>query len=60
MTRACDEDWFDEPEPILGPLALTEVTVDVSDNPVVAELLGPDGKVLLEVRERPPFGFQLP
>lgn len=51
-----DEDW-DEPEPLVGPLALTEIIVEVTENPIVAELLGPDGNVLRQWRERPQFGF---
>ena len=34
------------------------IEVEVSDNPVVATLLGPDGEVLIELRERSTiFGF---
>lgn len=32
--------------------------VEVTENPVVHELLGPDGEVIRQWRERPPFGFQ--
>jgi hypothetical protein len=52
-----DEDW-DESQPLLEPLSFTEVHVVVSENPVVAELLGPDGKTLRQWRARPPFGFR--
>jgi hypothetical protein len=52
-----DDEWCDEP-PVLQPLDMTQVQVEVSDNPIVAELLGPDGEVLRQWRERPPFGFQ--
>lgn len=46
------EEWPDPPQPDLY----------VSDNPVIGVILGPDGDVLVEVRERPdvPFGFQPP
>lgn len=54
----CDDDgWEEEPEPLLEPLAMTEVQVIVTDNPVVATLLGPDGAVLAQRRARPRFGF---
>jgi hypothetical protein len=35
------------------------IEVEIMDNPVVAELLGPDGEPLAQLRERPyvPFGF---
>ncbi len=52
-----DEEWWDEPEPMLGPLALTGVQVTVTDNPVVRQLLGADGAVLRVWRERAPLGF---
>ena len=32
----------------------------VTDNPVVATLLGPNGAPIRQWRERPPFGFQKP
>lgn len=51
-----DEEW-DEPEPMLGPLAMVAVEVVVTDNPVVHKLFGADGEVLRVWRERPPFGF---
>jgi hypothetical protein len=53
-----DEEWWDDPPPILEPMAMTQVQVEVTENPVVAELLGPGGEVLRQWRERPPFGFQ--
>lgn len=34
--------------------------VDVTDNPVVHELLDADGNVIRQWTERPPFGFQVP
>lgn len=34
------------------------LTFDVSDNPVIAELLGPDGEVLRQWVEREPIGFK--
>lgn len=33
-------------------------TVFVTDNPIVAQLLGSDGKPISQVRERPPIGFR--
>ena len=32
----------------------------VTDNPVVATLIGPTGAPIRQWRERPPFGFQKP
>jgi hypothetical protein len=55
-----DEWWEEDPPPILPPLAMAEVTVTVTDNPITAELLGPNGKVLRQWRARPPFGFRVP
>ena len=37
--------------------SLDDVELTVSDNPVVATLLGPDGKPIRQWRERPPFGY---
>lgn len=34
------------------------LTVEMSDNPVVAELLGPDGSVLRQWVEREPIGYR--
>lgn len=53
------EDWdWEEAEPLLGPLDFAGVQVVVTDNPIVAVLLGPNGEVLREWRERRPFGFR--
>lgn len=35
-----------------------ELTVEMSDNPVVAELLGPDGNVIRQWVEREPIGYR--
>lgn len=35
-----------------------EIQLDVTENPVVGVLLGPDGEVLRQVRERPPIGYR--
>ena len=43
-------------DPALIDPAWPDVTV--TENPVVAELLGPDGKPIRQWTERPPFGFQ--
>lgn len=61
MRRSEDgEDWDDSEQPLLlEPLALTEIQVTVTENPVVRELLGPDGKTLRQWRERPSFGFRV-
>lgn len=34
------------------------IEVDYVENPVVYELLGPDGKVIRQWTERPPAGFR--
>lgn len=34
------------------------IEVEVTDNPIVATLLGPDGEPLAQFTERPPFGFR--
>jgi hypothetical protein len=53
------EDWYwEEPEPVLAPMDMTQVQVTMTDNPIVAELLGPNGDVLRQWRERPPVGFR--
>ncbi len=52
-------DWYGDvvmPEPAPAPWP----DVDVTENPVVAELLGPDGSVIAQLLERPPIGFALP
>ncbi len=50
-----DDEWDD----LYGRVndSAPSLTVDVTDNPVVATLYGPRGEVLLEWNERPPFGF---
>jgi hypothetical protein len=52
----------DEPEeggedPVPEPPALE---VEVTENPVIAEILGPHGEVLAQMLARPPIGFALP
>jgi hypothetical protein len=51
----------DEPEegedPVPEPPALE---VEVTDNPVIYELLGPDGEVIRQWLARTPIGFALP
>lgn len=37
---------------------MATIEVTLTDNPVVAVLLGPDGEPILEVRERPPIGYR--
>lgn len=34
--------------------------VEVSENPILATLLGPDGEVIRTLLARPPIGFALP
>lgn len=50
------EDCWDEPWP--GAPSLGDITVEVSENPVVGELLGPRGEVLAQVLEREPIGYR--
>lgn len=45
--RGTEWEWPDQP-----------VMVEVTDNPVVAELLDADGNVIRQWRERPPIGFR--
>lgn len=45
-------DWHE-----FDPIVPSEVWV--TENPVVGELLGPDGEVLLQVLEREPIGYRL-
>lgn len=54
-----DDEWDDE-GPIVGPPMPAEVIE--TENPVVAELLGPDGAPIRQWRERRtvPVGFQRP
>lgn len=49
-------EWDDEP--LLGPPVAEQVIE--TENPIVAELLGPDGAPIRQWRARPPFGFQKP
>lgn len=48
--------WGDDAYEVTVPA----LTVDVTEPCVVAQLLGPDGAVLLEItdRDQVPFGFQ--
>lgn len=48
-------DWEDDH----GWDGAPDLTVDVTDNPVVATLYGPDGRPLLELLEREPIGFRI-
>lgn len=36
-----------------------DLIVEMSDNPVVAELLGPDGEVIRQWVEREPIGYRM-
>lgn len=51
--------WGDDP---VHEVTVPALTVDVTEPCVVAQLLGPDGAVLLEITDRGwvPFGFQPP
>ena len=49
-----DEDWWEPPEPVAPDL-----TVDLTENPVVYELLGPDGTVIRQWLEREPIGYRI-
>lgn len=53
------DDLLDDPEWDSGLPADHTIEVTVTDNPVVATLYGPDGSVLIELRERPPIGFRV-
>lgn len=44
--------WTEPTEPTPPP------TLNVSENPVVAELLDAKGRVIRQVQEREPFGFR--
>ncbi len=60
MTRApyrSDPEEWDEEGPRPAELAWPEVYV--SDNPVVAVLLGPDGEPIRTFLEREPIGFRI-
>lgn len=48
-----------EPEWDSGLPCDHSIEVEVTDNPVVARLYGPDGSILIEIRERPPIGFRV-
>ncbi len=50
--------WWDEQHDAEWEFEAPDLTFEVTDNPVVAELLGPDGQVLRQWTERPPFGFR--
>jgi hypothetical protein len=54
-TPYTDDEWLehDRPEP-------PELEVEVSENEVLATLLGPDGEVIRTLLARPPIGFALP
>lgn len=53
-----DDDWTAW-ELVSGLEPMSSIEVEITDNPVVAVLYGPDGDVLVEFHERPvyPFGF---
>ena len=50
--------WLDEVHEIEHEFDIPEVSFEVTDNPVVAQLLGPDGEPIRQWRERPPFGYR--
>lgn len=52
-----DDDWEEADETPPDP---PELEVEVSENPVIATLLGPDGQVIRTLLARPPVGFALP
>lgn len=49
--------WYDDGSDDEFVGETPDLTFDVTENPVVAELLGPDGEPLRQWRERPPFGL---
>lgn len=53
--------FFADPEDFedFGLVDPPHLEVEITDNPIVAELLGPDGETLLRLTERPivRFGF---
>lgn len=53
MSGPADDEWDS------GLPAEHTIEVTVTDNPVVGTLLGPDGRVLVEIREREPIGFRI-
>lgn len=50
--------WLDEFHEVEWSYDTPDMEFTVSENPVVSELLGPDGEVIRQWRERPPFGFR--
>lgn len=52
--------WLPDNEDVFGSGVdpSHSIEVIVTDNPVVGQILGPDGSVLIEVRERQPIGFR--
>ena len=51
-------EWFDQRTGEWRSFELPMPALTVTDNPVVGVLLGPDGRVASEVRERPEIGFR--
>ena len=51
-------EWYDARRDEWHEYEAPDLTLHVSENPVVAELLDADGGVLRQWRERPPFGFR--
>lgn len=49
--------WHNERTEESCDFEVPALTLEVTDNPVIAELYGPDGQVTAQVRERPPIGF---
>lgn len=54
-----DPSWWPDSDDSPSPAEPAWPEVEVTDNPVTATLLGPDGSILLELREREPIGFRL-
>lgn len=51
--------WEDERTELVYEWENPPLEVDVTDNPVSAELWHPDGTLLLQVLEREPIGYRL-
>lgn len=52
-------EWYDDHHDELWEYDTPHLEVDVSDNPVIAELYHPDGELLIQVLEREPIGYRI-
>lgn len=52
-------EWADEQHETIWEYETPQIEAWVTDNPIVGELLGPDGEPILTIYEREPIGFRM-